>query len=261
MDMTDNSADDPAPLVFQKSERIYLDHQSPIPLYHQLEKVILDRISQDDMLHRMMPPESDLVEIFGVSKITVKKSLEALVKQGLMERKRGFGTRVLRQKITEDLAKLKSYTEEMAEKHLTTSTQVLKVVVTYPGAETRIKLKMKENEKVLSVSRLRGTSEAFPIVYLHSDIPVSFGISPKEDFNGSLYKLIEEKYRIPIIYAHQVIEAAKAHAEEARVLLMEKGGCVLVMERLTYTMRERPVELVRAVYNPDLYKYSIRLKR
>ena len=121
--LTNEGATDPddSPL-FQVSERFILDPNSPVPLYHQMEQIILERISQEDAIGRRLPREMDLIEIFGVSRATVKKTSDSLAAKGLIERKRAIGTRIIRQPITEDLGRLKSYTEQMAHKGLAVST-------------------------------------------------------------------------------------------------------------------------------------------
>ena len=111
------------------------------------------------------------------------------------------------------------------------------------------------------IRRLRGTSEVFPFVLLQSEIPASYGISPAEDFSGSLYDLIENKYGIPIDWGQEEISASRASAEEARRLRIRPGDVVLVMERQTYTEGNRPLEFVRAVYRPEHYTFTVRLKR
>ena len=120
---------------------------------------------------------------------------------------------------------------------------------------------MKPKEQTLCIRRLRGTNQVFPIVILNSEIPASYGISPNDDFTGSLYQSIEEKYRFPIQWAEEQISVAKATVEEAQLLRLKPNEGVLVMERVTYTRENRPLEFVRGVYHPKHYTFSIRLER
>ena len=99
------------------------------------------------------------------------------------------------------------------------------------------------------------------MVLLQSEIPASFGIDFYDDFSGSLYNLLERKYNIRIEWAEEQISAAQASAEEAKELLISVGAVVLVMERQTFTSDNRPLEFVRAVYRPEHYTFSVRLKR
>jgi len=253
---------DASGMLFRPTERFALDAGSPIPLYHQMERIILDRIKTErKAVGRMLPPEKDLMVMFGVSRATVKKTFDNLVAKGLIARRRALGTWVIGQEITEDLARLSSFTEEMQRKGLQTSTEVLQVAVHLPEPWIAEKLQLAPGRETLCVRRLRGTSEFFPVVLLHSEIPAAYGLDPSEDFRGSLYELLESKSKIPIHWAEEEIRAAGATDEEARRLEIQPGDTVLVMERLTFTADNRPLEFVRGVYRPERYKYSIRLKR
>ncbi len=249
------------PALFAEDERFSLDPQSPVPLYHQMEQVILERIRREQAIGRKLPREMDLMKIFGVSRATVKKTTDQLADKGLIERKRAVGTRVVRTNITEDLGRLKSYTEQMESKGLKVSTRLIAARIQAPSKEVQEKLRLKKGEKCLQIRRLRGTSEVFPVVLLESNLPASLEIDPKEDFQGSLYRILEDKYRIPIEWAEETISARPATSDEASHLRIKKGDTVLVMERLTFTRQDAPIEFVRAVYRPEHYSFSIRLKR
>lgn len=247
--------------LFKPTERFYLDPNSPMPLYYQMQKIILDRISAEGAVGRMLPREMDLVNIFGVSRITVKKVTDNLVAQGIIRRQRAVGTHIVGLGVKEDLARLTSFTEQMASRGLKVSTELLAVGHHLPGSQIREKLQLQEGEKTLFIRRLRGTSQVFPMVLLQSDIPARFGLDPAEDFCGSLYDLIEHKYHIPIEWAQEEISASRATAEEARHLQIQPGDVVLVMERQAFTSGNRPLEFVRAVYRPEHYTFVVRLRR
>jgi GntR family transcriptional regulator len=247
--------------LFKPTERFYLNFESPVPLYHQIEKIILDRIGTEGAVGRMLPREMDLVKIFGVSRITVNKVNDSLAAKGLIRRRRSVGTQIVSLGVTEDLGRLSSFTEEMRKRGLQVSTELLNVGHHVPAAKVREKLQLNKGEKTLCIRRLRGTSEVFPVVLLQSEIPASFGIELSEDFSGSLYNLLEHKYQIRIEWAEEKIAAARATQEEAKCLRIPPGDVVLVMERQTFTGRNRPVEYVRAVYRPEHYTFSVRLKR
>ncbi len=88
-----------------------------------------------------------------------------------------------------------------------------------------------------------------------------FGIDVHEDFHASLYDIIEKKYRIPIEWAEQKIWAGQATAADAKILRIKPGGTILGMERVTYTRGDKPLEYVKAIYRPEHYTFSMRLKR
>jgi GntR family transcriptional regulator len=247
--------------LFRPSERFSLDARSPVPLYHQVEQIILDRIAKAGEIGGKVPREMDLIKIFDVSRATVKKATDSLAAKGLIKRRRAAGTHIVKLTVTEDLGRLTSFSEQMESRRLKASTEILGVERHVPEDDVAAALRLSKGEKTLCIRRLRGTSEAFPVVLLRSEIPVSFGIDPKEDFHASLYEVIEKKYRIPIEWAEQKIWAGKATAEEAKLLRIKTGDTILGMERITYTQGDKPLEYVRAIYRPEHYTFSMRLKR
>jgi GntR family transcriptional regulator, N-acetylglucosamine utilization regulator len=247
--------------LFKPTERFYLSFESPIPLYHQIEKIILDRMKTEGAVGRMLPREMDMVKIFGVSRITVKKVADGLAAKGLILRRRSLGTQIVSLNVAEDLGRLSSYTEEMNKRGLQVSTEVLNVQYHVPAARVREKLRLSKGEKTLCIRRLRGTSEVFPVVLLQSEIPRSYNLDRGDDFGGSLYNLLEQKYRIPIDWAEEQISAGRATEEEAKYLRIPVHDVVLIMERKAFTNGNRPLEFVRAVYRPEHYTFLVRLKR
>jgi GntR family transcriptional regulator len=248
-------------LLFRPTERFVLNEKSPIPLYHQVEQIIEARIGQNETVGKMLPREMDLLDIFRVSRATIKRVTDNLVAKGLIERQRAIGTRIISGAVIEDLGRLQSYSEQMRRMGLDISTEMLGVEIVEPAKAIAERLRLAGGKKTLLIRRLRGTSETFPVVLLASSIPESFGISPKENFSASLYSLIEDKYHIPIEWAEERIGARTATKKEAALLQIKAGDAVLTMERLTFTRANRPLEFVSAVYRPERYTFSIRLKR
>lgn len=96
-----------------------------VPLYIQIKKIIKDKIlSKEYAPGDSLPSEAQLQEIFHVSRITARQAIAQLESEGLVERARGKGTRVLFQnKIEEQLAGIKSFTNEMLERGIQPGTR------------------------------------------------------------------------------------------------------------------------------------------
>lgn len=257
---TDTTAGDK--YVFSRHEQFALDRDSAVPLYQQVKQILCERVSESKMAGRLLPPEPDLASMFGVSRMTVRRALGDLASNGLLTRRKKLGTRVSRQSLlTEDLVRLSSYTEQAAAAGSSTRTRLLGVRLHVPDELTQERLQLSEGEQTLCLERLRGTQELFPVAYLHSEIPARFSIGPEEDFSSSLYHLFERKHNIPVVGAHQTIRAAKASPEQAKLLGVSPGACVLMIEGITFTTGGAPLEFVRGVYRPDRYQFSVYLRR
>jgi ABC-type glycerol-3-phosphate transport system substrate-binding protein len=73
----------------------HLDPESPLPLYHQLHALLLERITSGEFLPgERIPTELELCDAYGVSRTTAGQALSLLVDEGVVERARRRGTTV-----------------------------------------------------------------------------------------------------------------------------------------------------------------------
>ena len=80
-----------------------LKSDSPIPLYYQLREIIRDKIMNEDWGYGTeIPSELKLCDEFNLCRATVKQAMDGLVNEGLIVRKKGKGSFVVYQKITEN---------------------------------------------------------------------------------------------------------------------------------------------------------------
>jgi len=248
-------------LLFNKDERLTINGESGVPLYRQVEERMTTRIGESGQPDSLIPTEEKLAEIFGVSRITVRRAVASLVAKGMLERRRGIGTRILRTRMVEDLGRLRSYTEEAESEGFEVVTRVLSVRSVIPRKEVRVALTLNAGERALRIDRVRGTNAAFPVAILESYFPLRLGLDEHEDFSRSAYDLLTKKHQVPMLWARQRITATNASPTEARFLQVKRGEAVLVFFRTTYTVGDEPIEFTRGVFNPRLYSFSISMQR
>src|SRR5690606_36617714 len=91
-----------------------LDFNSPLPLYYQLKDIFIEKIANSEWLSgEMIPPEPDLIDMFKVSRTTVRQAVHALVNEGRLVKRRGKGTFVISPRIESELGQLLGFTERM----------------------------------------------------------------------------------------------------------------------------------------------------
>ena len=92
-----------------------LDQNSPIPLYVQIEKHLRELIVKDEYKKgdKLLPNEVAMCKKIGVSRNTIRQAINELVRDGLLERKKGIGTKVVNKKISTRLDNWISFTNEM----------------------------------------------------------------------------------------------------------------------------------------------------
>lgn len=247
--------------LFDGDERLTIDIDSGIPLYRQVEERLATRIGESGKPDSLIPTEDELAALFGVSRITIRRAVAALVAKGMLVRRRGVGTRILRTKMVEDLGRLRGYTEEAERAGFEVVTKVLRVRAVLPRREVVEALRLAPGETALRVDRVRGTNAAFPVTLLESYFPPQLGLRESDDFSRSAYDLVTKRHQVPILWARQRITAANATRAEARLLRVKPGAAILVFFRTTYTIGDTPIEFTRGVFNPKLYSFSISMQR
>lgn len=244
--------------------RLGLLKNSPLPLYYQLKQSILAAI-QDGSLQpgELLPGEQDLCQQYGISRSTVRQAMGELVSEGFLERYKGRGTFVAQPKIDgRFLNKLQSFDEELRQKGLMPSTEVisLKNGVIFTRAAERLGLK--PEEPLLYLERLR-FANGEPVVYLETYLPAaSFQLLAEVDFEQeSLYGAMRSRYGVEVVRAHREIEAVAATTREAGLLGLPRGGAVCLVKSVAYDTQEKPVEYSVARYRGDRTKFSVELYR
>jgi GntR family transcriptional regulator len=124
------------------------------------------------------------------------------------------------------------------------------------------KLELSHNgEEVIQIKRVRFLNDKsfnFTINYLPVDIGIR--MTEKDLLRKPLLQIMEEDLGIQFTEAFQTIEASFADQEVSEQLGIVSGSPILLVERIMYTKKRKPVEVVQSSYRGDLYKYIVRLK-
>jgi len=234
-----------------------LDRSGPVPLYFQIATRLEEGI-RTGVVPSGARLQNELIisERLGISRPTVRRALQELVDKGLLVRRRGIGTQVVRSELTRSL-ELTSLFDDMQHAHHHPGTKVLSRDLITPSPAIVEKLGLAEVEPVLHLRRLR-TADGAPVAVLENHLPAETAeLSVSQLEEHGLYQLLSAS-GITLKVAHQRIGARGASAEEAALLGLEVGAPVLTMERTTFDSSGRAVEYADHCYRPD--NYSIQTK-
>ena len=239
-----------------------LQRSSPVPLYHQIRTLLLQQIESGRLKPGdAVPTERELIDRYGVSRITVRQALNSLAVDGLLYRQPGRGTFVRRSRIEQELASLTGFSEEMIARGLTPAARLISTTMLQPDAATATSLRLAPGQRVFHMVRLRLADRepmAVDVTYLPSDLGENL---LKCNLDEALYALLEEKCGVELDWGDQAIEARLADDLTAKLLAIKKGMPILFMERVVYSVDGRPVEFTQTSYRADRYAYRVRLKR
>jgi GntR family transcriptional regulator len=243
--------------------RTLLNHNSPIPLHHQLTEFIRKELLHGRLVNQSgkLPTEYELAEQFQVSRITVRSSLNTLMNEGLLDRKRGSGTFLKSNQSENWIGQLMGFSETIEASGVKPGAEVLnKGTIKNPSKKVKEQLML---EEVWELKRLR-FADGQPIAIEHSYFPKEIGmeINKQKGLNEILtYQFIEKELNINLHEAKQVVSAVNADPEEAGILKVPEGEALLYIERVTFSIEGKPIEFLQSVYRPDFFQYVVKLNR
>ncbi len=230
-----------------------------IPIYFQLKEMLISKIKDGTLaLGDKVPSETELCDQYKISRITAKRVLDEMAREGYIERRPGRGSFVSQIHIEHALSQFYSFTEEVKKLNMVPSAKILNLEKMKPNQDLQKLLKLND-ENVVYLRRQRLANNRV-IALDHSFIPEKFygPINKDEIVKGSLYNVLEKNGFRPD-RAVESFMAIPLHKEEATLLGMQEGDAVLKVIRHAYHGSQM-VEYNYRYYKNDSYTYSIELK-
>lgn len=230
------------------------------PLYVRLRRVLDELIDSRAIGQgQALPTERDIAEMSGLSRVTVRRAVDDLVKEGRLLRRHGSGTFIAppAPKVQQSLSKLTSFTEDMARRGLSSRAVWLNRGVFAPSPDEIMALGLSVDDRVTRLSRLRIADET-PLAIERAAIASEFLPDPSV-VGASLYEALE-RYGARPWRATQRISARRIAAPEAELLGVAVGDAVLQIERISYLASGRAIELTRSIYRGDSYDFVAEMR-
>lgn len=234
---------------------VELDRTSPVPLYYQLAQALERSILDGDLVPGdRIENEIDLAKRLSLSRPTARQAIQALVDKGLLVRKRGVGTQVVRNEVHRAV-ELTSLYEDLIAAGQRPSTELLDYRLGRPDEEVADELGIERSDQVVSIRRLRKADDV-PLAILTNHIPAELAPAPDELQSKGLYQCLRGR-GITIAHAQQRIGARISDDAEADLLDEPAGGAVLTMQRVAFNESGTAIELGRHVYRASRYFFDV----
>ena len=232
------------------------------PLYQTVYQDLFEKInngyySQGDLI----PTEEQLCEAYGVSRVTVRKACDLLVKDDLVERTPGFGTVVKRKYWMQKSLDQKGFTEEMISHGIKPTTKVLDFSVKKANAQIASILGINEGEYIYYFQRARyGDGEIYQMEITHMSSELFPDLSLKY-LEGSKFEFVESHgYKIDFAF-HQTSPVLPPD-DIAELFEIDSNTPILKIDNTTFLTNGKVMDYTIQYMNSPKYQLRyIRKKR
>ena len=168
-------------------------------LKEQLIRIIEEEIQQGIYKQgELLPREIDYEEKYGVSRITVRAAIGDLEQKGYVERIKGKGTIVLKQKQSEPLLKIEGFTDEMKAQGIIPTTKSAKISLVKADEVCARALQIDKGMPVYELIRIRCIND-IPVVRFKTYIKCHIDLELDKDlYYGSLYDYLRTRHQVEI---------------------------------------------------------------
>lgn len=230
-----------------------------IPQYLRIYGTLRRQIQENEFpVGSYLPPEPELGRKLNVSRTTVRKAVEMLIREGFVYVRRGIGTEILDFKATQPLHYITSFSETLREQGFEVSYRGVRVKTVAATSKLAGDLKIEAGAALVRIHRVAlANGKPIAIMVNHLLPEVVPGIEGKTDRIKSLYGFLESEYNVAIEAATDFISARAATGDEAVELRIAEGSPLLVVRRITYS-KGNPIERADLDIVAGHYEYSVR---
>jgi GntR family transcriptional regulator len=233
-----------------------------MPLYNDIEQDLVRKIESGQFTpDAALPTELELCELYGVSRITVRRAVERLVAARMIYRRRGVGTFVNRREDDGKSLQLIGHMNDVLTFQQQLSAQIFERGLKTPPPHVRDAFGVDGSVELYAIAALNsldGKPYAITESYFAKELA---DIAPKVTMRGGKTSLryVEELAGIRARSGRQTIEATLARGSIARRLGVKSGAAILAATRSFFADGPHPIEVVVVHYHPTRYRVLVEL--
>lgn len=227
------------------------------PIYVRLAAILREKVQQGEFaVGDALPSERDIAERMAVSRVTVRKAIDLLMREGVLSRKHGSGTYIA-PRIEQPSSLLAGFSEDLRRRGLVAGSVWLEKSTDTASPDEVIAFGLAVNARVKRFRRIR-TANGEPLALEHAIIPEAY-LPDHDSVADSLYAALDAVGSKPVT-GLQRVTASLASEDEAQHLGVPGGAAVLRIERRGYLADGTMVELTRSAYRGDRYDFVSELR-
>lgn len=235
-------------------------HNGNLPVYLQVGSILETEISAIYKTGDVLPSETKLAQRFNINRHTLRRAVDGLVANGLVDRVRGKGTFVVGSMVDYAIKSSTRFTENLESQGRRTHSRVLRKIELPADAEVAQKLGLDEGSSVLLIETLREV-DGIPFCAVSHFLPYdSFYKAVAAYEGGSLHGFLQQQCDIRLQRAASLITAVVPHPDDAELLKVSKNSPVLRVKSLNVNRATgKPVEYAVTRFRGDAAQLSVQL--
>jgi len=229
------------------------------PLYRQIKALLLQSLVQGEWKPgELIPSEFDLAARFQVSQGTVRKAVDELAAEHMLQRRQGKGTFVSTHNEARTRYRFLRLAPDGEGEGVRAESRIVDFRRIRATAEIARALDMRAGDGVAAIRRLLSFGGAPTVVddiWLPGALFKGLTAEGLAANRGPLYALFESEFGVSMVRADEKLRAISADADAASMLHLAVGSPILQVDRVSYTYGDKPVEIRRGWYVTDRYHY------
>lgn len=229
---------------------------SPIPLYIQIKEAIKEYITEKKLPENTpLFSERKIAEIYSVSRLTARKAVEELIREGVVFQQPSKGTFVSPKKLTQPWLVVTSFSEAISQEGRKPGSKLLEVAQVTASQAICEQMEIECNTTLLKSFRIRYVDNE-PFCVAKSYIP--YALVPEiEKFMDSapLYDLLRDRYDLHLAKTHASLEAILADYRVASLLEIKIGAPMFLMKGTVRDSQKHVVEYFETFYRGDRLQF------
>ncbi|MES9865821.1 MAG: phosphonate metabolism transcriptional regulator PhnF [Candidatus Thiodiazotropha sp. LLP2] len=232
--------------------------EGSLPVYRQIRDALRQEIHNLYRAGDSLPSEAELALRFNVNRHTLRRAIDELVSDGLVERQHGKGMFVLTPTIDYAIGPHTRFTETLEALGVTTQSQVIRKQVVPARGGVADRLDLKEGNEVVFLETLRKV-EGKPFCVISHFLPHDLFPYVMESYDGgSLHQFLEKHYATQVERSESLISAVIPESDDAALLNMPRNSPVLRVKSINVVVNTRkPVEYVVTRFRGDATQLSV----
>lgn len=234
-----------------------IENSTTHTLFEQVKEDIVTKLKNGEYpAGSKIPTEVELIKQYGVSRITIRRAIEDLCKDGLLVKNQGKGTFVKERKIFRKIEHNMSFSNSCIVNGMTPSAIVTQRTVLTQNSPGRIQHAELDADAILYIQRVRYADE-IPVMLENNYFPFAqYSFLLTDDLDGSLYDSLKCHNISVGCSQNSYIDALKADSKQAQLLKIAPGDPVFLLYTEIYDTHNQLIYIGQEYIVASRYRFN-----